>query len=167
MAITGRSAQAGFWASRPTSTGPARRAARPRRSPRHSRVMRPSTIVSLIRLVPSAEGWVLSSPGLLWYATGGLAYGETKIGSAFTCATCSPSGTANQSSNASVGWTLGGGVEWKFAPAWSVRAEYLYVDLGSQSNTISYNYGTSVSSLTSNLNERDNIVRLGINYMFH
>jgi outer membrane immunogenic protein len=109
----------------------------------------------------------LSSPGLLWYATGGLAYGETKIGSAFTCATCSPSGTTNQSSNTAVGWTLGGGVEWKFAPAWSVKAEYLYVDLGSQSNTISYNYGTSVSSLTSNLNERDNIVRLGINYMFH
>jgi outer membrane immunogenic protein len=79
----------------------------------------------------------LSSPGPLWYATGGLAYGETKIGPAFTCATCSPSGTANQSSNTSVGWTLGGGVEWKVAPAWSVKAEYLYVDLDSQSNTIS------------------------------
>src|SRR5580765_1137796 len=30
-----------------------------------------------------------------------------------------------------VGWTAGGGVEWKFDPRWSVKAEYLYVDLGS------------------------------------
>jgi hypothetical protein len=48
-----------------------------------------------------------------------------------------------------------------------VKAEYLYVDLGSQSSTITYTYGTNVSTLTSNLNERDNIVRVGVNYMFH
>jgi outer membrane immunogenic protein len=104
----------------------------------------------------------LSSPGLLWFATGGLAYGENKIGSAFVWAACSPPsgtqpGTANQTSNTSVGWTVGAGLEWKFAPSWSVKAEYLYVDLGSQSSTITYTYGTNVSTLTSNLNERDNI----------
>jgi outer membrane immunogenic protein len=65
------------------------------------------------------------------------------------------------------GWTVGAGVEWMFAPAWSVKAEYLYVDLGSISNTIGYIYGpTSISSLTSTFNERDNIVRAGINYKF-
>jgi outer membrane immunogenic protein len=48
----------------------------------------------------------LSSPGLLWYATGGLAYGETKIWSGFICATCLPSGTANQSSNTSAGHSV-------------------------------------------------------------
>jgi outer membrane immunogenic protein len=111
-------------------------------------------------------------PNLLWYATGGLAYGETKIGSALICATCTPPtgtqpGTANQSSFTSVGWTLGAGVEWKFAPAWSVKAEYLYVDLGNQSNTLTFNYGANVSSLTTTINERDNIVRFGINYMFY
>jgi outer membrane immunogenic protein len=110
----------------------------------------------------------LSSPGLLWYGTGGLAYGETKIGSGFACATCAPpAATGSQSSNTPVGWTVGAGVEWKFAPSWSVKAEYLYVDLGNQSNTISYNYPTGASTLTSNVNERDNIVRFGINYMFH
>jgi hypothetical protein len=47
-----------------------------------------------------------------------------------------------------------------------MKAEYLYVGLGSQSNTITYNYGTNVSSLTSTVNERDNIVRFGVNYLF-
>jgi outer membrane immunogenic protein len=120
----------------------------------------------------------LFTPNLLWYATGGLAYGQTKAGVAFVCALCGPpsgteGGTVAQSPNTSIGWTLGAGVEWRFAPAWSVKAEYLYVDLGSQSNTITYTYSQSapklppfVSTLTSNVNERDNLVRMGINYNF-
>jgi len=107
----------------------------------------------------------LSSPNWLWYATGGLAYGETKIGSSWSCPTCAPPGNPTaSSSNTSVGWTLGGGVEWKFAAAWSVKVEYLYVDLGSQSDTIGYTYAPFTSSMTSTVNERDNIVRVGLNY---
>jgi opacity protein-like surface antigen len=52
------------------------------------------------------------------------------------------------------------GCWWMFAPAWSVKAEYLYVDLGNQSNT---NTGFN-STITSKVNERDNIVRAGVNY---
>jgi outer membrane immunogenic protein len=108
----------------------------------------------------------LTSPSLLWYATGGLAYGETKLASAFACATCGvPVAASGLADNWQVGWTVGAGVEWRFAPQWSVKAEYLYVDLGSISNTIPYNYGPS-SSLTSTYSERDNIVRAGINYKF-
>jgi outer membrane immunogenic protein len=109
----------------------------------------------------------LTGPAWLWYATGGLAYGETKLATAFACAACTPA--ANVSSltdNWQVGWTVGAGVEWRFAPQWSVKAEYLYVDLGSISNTIGYAYGPNASSLTSTYNERDNIVRAGINYKF-
>ena len=108
----------------------------------------------------------LATPSWLLYATGGLAYGETKLQTAFACATCGPpANTVNLTDNWQVGWTVGAGVEWRFAPQWSVKAEYLYVDLGNISNTINYNYGPS-SSLTSTYNERDNIVRAGINYKF-
>jgi outer membrane immunogenic protein len=83
----------------------------------------------------------LSSPNWLWYATGGLAYGETQIGTVWSCPNCVPPGNvALQTSNTAVGWTLGAGVEWKFAPAWSLKVEYLYVDLGNQSTTIGYAY---------------------------
>ena len=39
-------------------------------------------------------------------------------------------GTAGRISNTRVGWTAGGGGEWMFLPNWSVKAEYLYFDLG-------------------------------------
>jgi len=110
-------------------------------------------------------------PNLLFYGTGGLAYGQNKIGTAAVCPTFGPpcqseGSTANQTSNTSAGWTLGAGAEWKLTAAWSVRAEYLYVDFGSHSNAISYTYGGNVSTLTSTVRERDNIVRFGVNYMF-
>jgi outer membrane immunogenic protein len=70
------------------------------------------------------------------------------------------------SSNTSVGWTSGGGVEWRFAPQWSVKVEYLYVDLGSQSNTITFTCGPNISPLTSTVHDTFNIVRGGINFHF-
>jgi outer membrane immunogenic protein len=110
-------------------------------------------------------GW-LWTPALLAYATGGLAYGDTKVGSSFTCAACGPpAAIALSSSSTSTGWTVGAGLEWRFAPAWSVKVEYLYVDLGSRSDTIVYNYApANTSTLTSTVNETDNIVRVGLNY---
>ncbi len=107
----------------------------------------------------------LSSPALLWYATGGLAYGETKVGSSLVGPTFAPpANVAFTSTGMSTGWTLGAGIEWRFAPAWSVKAEYLYVDLGSRTETIGYAYGANNSTLTSSVKERDNIARVGLNY---
>jgi len=118
----------------------------------------------------------LSSPSLLWFATGGIAFGESSFGSAFLCDLCGPpaatqAATSGQSSKMAVGWTLGTGVEWSFAPSWSVKAEYLYVNFGSQSNTIWYTYGPhgtliNASSLTSTGADSDNVVRVGLNYQF-
>jgi outer membrane immunogenic protein len=108
---------------------------------------------------------------LLLYVTGGLAYGNTKLSITETflgnclagagCETASSSGTA-------AGWTVGGGAEWMFTPKWSLKAEYLYVDLGNRSATLSApvpillpgNFYTGSTSF------RENIVRGGINYHF-
>jgi outer membrane immunogenic protein len=62
-----------------------------------------------------AYGW------MLFYATAGLAYGETKFDSA---------GVTDP--HTSLGWTIGTGVEFAFTPCWSVKAEYLYYNLGPQ-----------------------------------
>ena len=110
-----------------------------------------------------------STPDLLGYLTGGVAFGETELATAFTCATCSPaSGTEStvslSTSKMTIGWVVGAGLEWKATPFWSLKAEYLYVDLGSPSNTVTYSSGATVSTFTSTVHEHDNIVRLGINY---
>jgi outer membrane immunogenic protein len=74
--------------------------------------------------------------------------------------------TTNSVSNTSPGWTVGAGAEWMFAPNWSVKAEYLYVDLTSHSSTIVYTYGANTSSLTSTAHDSEHVVRGGINFHF-
>ena len=105
----------------------------------------------------------LSSPGLLWYGTGGLAYGQTKFVTTAACV-CSTEGSTT---NVSPGWTAGAGVEWKFAPAWSMKLEYLYVDLGTQTATVSGANGPFIGTLTSSVRETDNVVRFGLNYKLY
>jgi outer membrane immunogenic protein len=110
-------------------------------------------------------------PTFLLYGTGGLAVGQTRIGNAFNCAACTPPSATepaatNQTTNISVGWTAGAGAEWMFAPNWSLKGEYIYVDLGSHSSTITYAYAPSTSSLTSTARDSVNILRGGINYKF-
>jgi outer membrane immunogenic protein len=118
------------------------------------------TVRARVGITPSAT-WLL-------YATGGLAFGEHELGIGVN----DPSGTPpallfNQTAIWSAGWTLGAGGEWMLAPRWSIKVEYLYVDLGNVSSTINYAYGVGqTSSLTATVHDRDNIVRGGINYHF-
>jgi outer membrane immunogenic protein len=112
------------------------------------------------------------TPTFLMYGTGGLAVGHTNMGSAITDPLGAPppesEPTTNlTSTNTAAGWTAGAGAEWLFAPRWSVKAEYLYVDLGRHSNTLTYTYGGgNTSTLTSTVKDISSIVRAGINYHF-
>jgi outer membrane immunogenic protein len=59
-------------------------------------------------------------------------------------------------SHTTAGWTAGVGAEFGFAPGWSAKVEYLYVDLANTNFTITgvpngYRFGT---------------LRAGINYHF-
>ena len=90
----------------------------------------------------------LVMPTLLIYGTGGFAYGGVD---------------AFQRSNTSTGWTAGGGLEWLFAPHWSAKIEYLYVDLASSGI-----YGAYTGwELGNNRHPELNVVRLGVNYLFN
>jgi outer membrane immunogenic protein len=101
----------------------------------------------------------------LLYATGGLAVADTKYTDAFAVFINPYSATAGGSkSNTQLGWTLGGGGEWSFYPGWSLKIEYLHVDLGTTSFTaMSPILGVSVLN-RNHLTE--NIARVGINYKF-
>jgi outer membrane immunogenic protein len=98
---------------------------------------------------------------VLFYATGGLAYGQVDSHSPLVGAT-----TAN---NINAGWTVGGGVEGAIGGNWTAKIEYLYVDLGRVSGTFTTGVaalggGTLLSSFNSRIT--DNIVRAGVNYKF-
>jgi outer membrane immunogenic protein len=94
----------------------------------------------------------------LFYATGGAAYGNVK--ESFTqIAAVAPTATASFSHSKS-GFAVGGGIENKLdlfgmlGPNWTTRTEYLYVDLGSISDTFISPVATaSPQVLTSSLHE--------------
>jgi len=71
---------------------------------------------------------------LLVYGTGGMAVANLNYQALFTdtFATAHENGGAEENQ---VGWTGGGGAEFKVGPHWSVKGEYLYADLGSVSTT--------------------------------
>jgi outer membrane immunogenic protein len=128
----------------------------------------------------------LITPTLLVYGTGGFAYGQGRADATFFQTINGPtagiatawSGVANIS-DTRTGWTAGGGLEWLFAPNWSVKAEYLYYDLGTLSaNTLlvdpflagvvvpgSPAFFTNVARTSTRFN--GNIVRAGLNYHFN
>ncbi|MFN3744648.1 MAG: outer membrane protein [Hyphomicrobiaceae bacterium] len=66
---------------------------------------------------------------LLVYLTGGLAYGRIEASHSFANVD-NGAGFVGSSSGWEVGGTIGGGVEWAMGGAWTLKAEYLYYDLG-------------------------------------
>lgn len=75
----------------------------------------------------------LVTPTLQIFGSGGLAWGGVTAANANVTARV---GGANlfysgpQYNGTLVGWSAGGGLEWMFTPDWSVRADYLYYNLG-------------------------------------
>lgn len=84
------------------------------------------------------------------YLTGGAAFGDIKA--------TAPGGAS--ASKTKVGWTVGAGVEYAVWSNWSVKAEYLYVDLGK------FDCGITCGATTNNVSFKANVVRAGVNYRF-
>jgi outer membrane immunogenic protein len=96
----------------------------------------------------------------LFYGTGGVAFAGVNMADqvCFKATACN----AASSNSTPVGFAVGGGIEWAFAPNWSVRAEYLWVDLG----TIDFDSSNTALSITHNHHVTENIGRLGLNVRF-
>jgi outer membrane immunogenic protein len=102
---------------------------------------------------------------LLIYVTGGLAYADIDYTTtAFFPATGNLFvGTA---SSTEAGWTFGGGFEWGLAPNWSVKAEYLYYDLGDTTVVGSATTAPPAFTTVSTIDNSGHIIRVGVNYRF-
>jgi outer membrane immunogenic protein len=113
---------------------------------------------------------VLASPNFLLFVTGGVAIGEVKTGNAYICLTCAPPtttepSTVNTNTTTKAGGTIGGGFEWMIAPHWSIKAEYLYANLGRTNSTVTYT-DPLVSTMTASVRNSYNIARAGVNWHF-
>ena len=92
----------------------------------------------------------------LIYATGGFAYANVN-----TKVNFDNGFDVLNSNNLETGWVVGGGVEYLFAPCWSAKVEYQYIDLSSQ--TVS---GIALDGSIDHmpLDNTFHTVRVGINY---
>lgn len=119
-------------------------------------------------------GWLVD-PRVLLYVTGGAAYGQVKAD--YVAGVLGLPLLASSTSTTRLGWTIGGGIEGMLSQNWTVKAEYLYVDLGSVASgalggastvIIPGQTITTVTDTTfagaATTRVRDNIARIGINY---
>jgi len=117
---------------------------------------------SWIATIRGRAGFVVNQKVLL-YGTAGGAFADLRIHE------FNPTGVGGTLTGATethqyAGWTAGVGVEWGFAPNWSAKVEYLYMDLGRQDF-----FATTATGCCTFQSTRltDNIVRAGVNYHFN
>lgn len=118
--------------------------------------------------------------GFLPYVTGGFAYGHSttdeSVFQSAPCAGCSYNSGIGSFAETRVGWTAGAGLEYALSNNWSMKAEYLHVDLGKKNSTFNGSIlnpnGTVNSAFPSwtqdgfNSNLKLDTVKAGINYKF-
>lgn len=113
-------------------------------------------------------GW--ADNGWLLYVTGGGAWAGIDATTAF-----SETGfginlaQSNTTGFTRGGWVVGGGAEVRIFGPWSAKFEYLYMDFGKISDTLTISalpFGTT-ATITSNSKIQDSIIRIGLNYRFN
>jgi outer membrane immunogenic protein len=94
---------------------------------------------------------------ILPYVTAGLAVGDVHVHSVFT-----PKGTVGVDfDRTELGWTVGAGVAAALTSKWSVKAEYLYVQLADANGPVA-----NAPAQTSSTKFRENVARVGLDYRF-
>jgi outer membrane immunogenic protein len=111
----------------------------------------------------------------LAYVTGGLAIADVRYFDqlCFGPPAAVPGCNTASSSETRTGWVVGAGLEWAVSGNWSVKAEYLYADLGNTTNRSLYTAtaggGNPFPNATINHNHNfvEQTARVGLNYRFN
>jgi len=82
----------------------------------------------------------------LFYGTGGLAWANSKA-----------NWIDDRDTQTNIGWALGGGIEYAFAPNWTAKIEYMHADYGHDDYAI---------LPTTSISLKTDTVKLGVNYLF-
>jgi outer membrane immunogenic protein len=104
---------------------------------------------------------------VLLYVTGGWAYGHVALSANIANPGCVGFCASGTTSGNGSGWVAGGGVEWKFAPNWSAKAEYLRYDLRNLSQQLTDPRFPGGTFIAQSVDFKGNIYRVGVNYLFN
>jgi len=102
------------------------------------------------------------------YATGGLAYGNaTNTATFFSAATAGQIDYFGSRSETYLGYALGAGMEYAVTNNISLKAEYLYYNLGGRNVAVDQrNFTLTTGSYISRFSNDGHIARAGLNYRF-
>jgi outer membrane immunogenic protein len=103
------------------------------------------------------------------YVTGGLAVGRIETSGRLSGVTVGglPTETSFSGGTTKVGWTVGGGFERAIGNSdWSLKVDYLYVDLGSVSDIVPFTTTFPAVNVVFGSRVTDNILRVGLNRRF-
>jgi outer membrane immunogenic protein len=110
--------------------------------------------------VRGRAGW--ASGNVLFYGTGGLAYGHVDLSSTFS----SVGITLNaDTSSVRTGWVAGGGIEYLVRPDLTLNFGYQYVDLGTVS-LVASSPPAPILGVTANAHAAFSVVTVGFNWRF-
>jgi outer membrane immunogenic protein len=118
-----------------------------------------------------ARAGVVVHDHVLLYGTGGLAYARVDHTLSDDCVGCGNSafnlGSFTQSnSETKFGWTVGGGAELLHDSNWLIRAEALYVDLGSDDQSYLIVTPAATGNADTTWDDQFWVARIGIAYKF-
>jgi outer membrane immunogenic protein len=122
----------------------------------------------------------LFTPRTLVFGTAGLAYGRTEaqadfgsnglisaVGSTVLSNCWSNACMAGSKAGTSVGWTAGAGIEWAMTNTITFKAEYLHVDLGSETvRMVAQSPATGDAFMDAKFKHAFDIARVGLNVQF-
>jgi outer membrane immunogenic protein len=106
------------------------------------------------------------------FGTGGAAFASVKTTEALSCLVLGCGGSSLKLAASSdvtqtkTGWTAGAGVEAMLSRNWSVKAEWLHVDLGTLNNTFATTGSLGTQSVSWSRTEQFEVFRAGVNYRF-
>jgi outer membrane immunogenic protein len=108
----------------------------------------------------------------LFYGTGGAAWGDAETDISLSCLVggCGHSVALLAASVAQTtiksGWVSGLGAEWMATSNWSLRAEWLHIDLGTISGSLPTAGSVGVQTAIWSRTERYDEIRGGLSYLF-
>jgi outer membrane immunogenic protein len=115
------------------------------------------TEISWVAAITGRVGWAVDRG--LFYLKGGAAWVDDDYSFGVPGLRIAANGVSN------TGWTVGAGVEWSFAPAWSAKLEYNFMDFGGDSPRFCGGGGGGCGTAF-NIEQNIHLVTVGVNYRF-
>jgi len=121
-----------------------------------------------ISTVAARFGWAIDhvllygKAGGGWVGSNNLTVTNLTTGASLTCGSFLNSCGNNNNG----GWLLGAGVEYAFAPNWTVKAEYDYLGLGNRTFFVPATAPFLAGDTFTSNNRNVQMVKIGVNYLF-